>query len=107
MYFIEKRSISTQMQIEKLKLVIPNFNLLMQTESTHHLSCGVVGHNLFPTETKSPTNQEFKCSSCHAKVVSHMEDEFEYFPFKNNEINTILRHLFVLKLEHAKFPISA
>jgi len=78
----------------------------MQTEPINRLSCAVVGHNLNPTATEASANHIFECTTCHSEIVANPQDEFEYNPFKNKEINTLLQQLFVLKLEHSKFRYS-
>ncbi|MCD2258442.1 hypothetical protein [Psychroserpens luteolus] len=79
----------------------------MQTTSNNELSCSVFGHNLERSSLISKDNHELTCKTCHSKVMIGDHGEFNALPYKNRDINTTMRQLFLLKNRRFHHPISA
>jgi len=69
----------------------------METTKSNHLSCAVFGHNLEPLSQATNAPNVFICSSCKIKMVMSLSGDFEELPYKNNQIASALRRLFLLK----------
>ncbi|WP_298901331.1 hypothetical protein [uncultured Psychroserpens sp.] len=79
----------------------------MQTTTTNDLSCSVFGHNLERSTEPSAYRNELTCKTCHSKVAVNDQGEFRTLPYKNRDINTALRQLFLLKNQYFRRKISA
>lgn len=79
----------------------------MHTTTTNELSCSVFGHNLERSSMASVNSHELICKTCHSNVSVSDDGEFNILPFKNREINTALRQLFILKSQYLHRQILA
>ncbi len=71
----------------------------MKTSTSNVLSCAVFGHNLEPMSKSNAYTEHseiFVCSSCHKKMIVDTSGDFEELPYKNDQIKTALRQLFLL-----------
>ncbi|MEH6536679.1 MAG: hypothetical protein V7719_09815 [Psychroserpens sp.] len=78
----------------------------MQTNTTNELSCSVFGHNLERSSMTIPSNDELTCKTCNSKISVSDSGEFEVIPFKNRDINTALRQLFLLNNQCSRKQFS-
>lgn len=78
----------------------------MQTTTTNELQCSVFGHNLERTSMTSQSNHQLTCKTCNTKVSVNDTGEFNTLPFKNKDINTALRQLFILKSQYSREQFS-
>lgn len=79
----------------------------MQTTTTNELSCSVFGHNLERSSMASDNSHDLTCKTCQSKVSVSDDGEFNMSPFKNREIDTALRQLFILKSQYLHRQASA
>jgi len=82
----------------------------MKTTKSNQLSCAVFGHNLEPFSKhfqQAETSNVFICSSCKTKMVMSSSGDFQELPYKNNQIASALRQLFLLnrKSSHREFSL--
>ncbi|WCO01838.1 hypothetical protein [Psychroserpens ponticola] len=76
----------------------------MKTTTTNDLSCSVFGHNL---ERISKDSHELTCKTCKSKIVIEDSDTFDALPFKNQNIKTALRQLYLLQNRYSPQKLSA
>ena len=79
----------------------------MQTTTTNDLSCSVFGHNLERSSDAPAYHNELTCKTCDAKVSIDTRGDFNTLPYKNRNINTALRQLFLLKSQYVRRHLSA
>jgi len=81
----------------------------MKLTTSNHLSCAVFGHNLEPLSKRfynGSASNVFVCSSCQAKMTVDDYGDFEELPYKNAQIKTALRQLFLLNRRAASSQLS-
>ncbi|WP_323787597.1 hypothetical protein [Psychroserpens sp.] len=76
----------------------------MKTTTNNDLSCSIFGHNL---ERLSKDSHELSCKTCKSKITLDNNDNFETLPFKNENIKTTLRQLFLLQNRYSSQKLSA
>jgi hypothetical protein len=76
----------------------------MKTTTNNDLSCSVFGHNL---ERFSKDSHELICKTCNSKITLDHADKFEALPFKNQNIKTVLRQLYLLQNRCSPQKLSA
>ncbi len=90
-----------------IKLGVPNLiKPTMQTNRTNELSCSVFGHNLERSSVASHTNRQLVCKTCNSNVSVTEDGDFNMLPFKNRDIKTALRQLFILKNQNSNRQFS-
>ena len=76
----------------------------MKTNTTNQLSCSIFGHNL---ERSSKDSNEATCKTCKSKITLDDSEKFETLPFKNENIKTALRQLYLLQNRYTPQKLSA
>ncbi|MGB3606077.1 MAG: hypothetical protein WA775_05385 [Psychroserpens sp.] len=79
----------------------------MKTNPTNQLPCSVFGHNLERSPIVLKDSQVLTCKTCHTKVRIDDSGELNVIPFKNREIDTALRQLFLLRKRSSRRQFSA
>ena len=72
----------------------------MKKTISNNFLCSVFGHNLKSRSLSEVSDDSLICKNCNFQFLNIKDTNLERGPFKNDEINILIRRLFVLKVSY-------